>query len=100
MGWCVKMNNYVASLIRTWVPAGIGVLIAWLSAKIGFVIDESSQVGLTAAVTGFAIGLYYAIVRWFELKFPQIGWFLGLAKSPGYSTQDPPAGSPGPNPDL
>lgn len=94
------MNNYFSSLIRTWVPVGIGVVIAWLSAKVGFVLDESSQVGLTAGATGFTIALYYAIVRWAEVKFPQIGWLLGLAKAPGYSTQDPPAPSPGPNEDL
>lgn len=93
------MNNYVTSIIRTWVPLGIGALITWLSANLGFIIDEESQVGLSIAFTGFVVGLYYAVVRKLEVQFPQFGWLLGLAKSPGYSPAAPPAPAPGPNPD-
>ncbi len=94
------MNNYVSSVVRTWVPLGVGALITWLSANLGFVIDESSQVGLTVGFTAFVVGLYYAIIRKLEVSFPQIGWLLGLAKAPGYSVGDPPAPAPGPNPDA
>lgn len=80
------MTNYVSSVIRTWVPIIIGTAVAWLSAHAGFVLDESSQAGLIAATTGSAIGIYYAVVRWAEQKFPQIGWLLGLAKPPTYES--------------
>lgn len=81
----MNLTDYVTSLIRTGVPALVGVLAAWLSSKIGFVVDEQTQAGLIAAFTGLAIGLYYAVIRWLETKVPAFGWLLGVAKTPVYA---------------
>src|SRR5262249_34663094 len=32
-GGVTGMNDYVISLIRTWVPAGVGALISWLATR-------------------------------------------------------------------
>lgn len=94
------LSNYVSSIIRTWVPVGIGAVAAWLSTKVGFVVDEDTKAQGIAFFTGLLISLYYALIRWIEIKVPKVGWLLGLAKMPGYSPQDPPAPAPGPNEDL
>lgn len=93
------MNNYFTSLVRTWVPIGIGAVISYLAAK-GIVLGEDAADGAVTFVTAVCMGVYYAIVRYVELKAPQFGWLLGLAKTPGYAAGDPPAPSPGPLPDL
>lgn len=78
------MNDYIAGVIRTWVPIAVGTAATWLSLRLGFIIDEQSQAGLVASLTATTIGLYYAIIRKLEAKFPQIGWLLGLARTPTY----------------
>lgn len=80
----MKITDYIASLIRTVVPAGIGSLITYACAKWGIVIDEDTQLGFLTATAGFAVSAYYAIVRRAEAKWPWVGWLLGLAKEPEY----------------
>ena len=83
-----NLSDYVTSLIRTAVPVAVGALAAWLSSKIGFVVDEQTQAGLIAGFTGLAVGLYYALIRWLETKVPQFGWLLGVARKPIYVPED------------
>lgn len=94
------MTNYAISLIRTYVPIGVGFFASWLAARTGIVIDESSQAGLILGFGGLLTAIYYGIIRWLEPRFPPLGWLLGLAKAPGYAAGDPPAPSPGPLPDT
>lgn len=75
------MNDYIISLIRTVVPIGLGIVVAWL-ANVGVDIDETEVI---QAVTGVVIALYYGLVRALETKFPWIGWFLGMPKPPVYN---------------
>ncbi len=90
----MNLTDYVTSLIRTWVPIGIGLAITWLSTKVGFVIDEQTKEQGIAFFIATAIGLYYSLIRWLETKVPQFGWLLGVAKMPGYApiNEAPPAG--------
>jgi uncharacterized membrane protein len=83
-------NNYFVSLIRTWVPLLVGVVLTWLARRYDIVIDETVSSTTVTAVTGIVTGIYYAIVRFLEVKVaPGYGWLLGAAKKPAYS---PPAG--------
>lgn len=79
------------AFVRTLVP----FLVAWVGAylaKHGFGIDP---VWLTTAV-GLGLGYaWFVIVHVVELKVPQFGWLLGIAKAPAYSSE--PAPSPGPD---
>jgi len=85
------MSDYILSLIRTWVPIGIGSVLGWLATH-GLGLDPETQAGLIAVLTAVAIGLYYAVVRKLEERWPKVGQFLlglGAAKTPVYA--DPAA---------
>lgn len=78
------MNDYVLSLVRTWVPIGVGAVLSWLAVKYGVAVPESISNEVTVALTGVVIGVYYAIVRGLEKRWPAFGKLLGRAKQPEY----------------
>jgi hypothetical protein len=82
------MNTFIASLIRTVVPIIIGALGAWLT-KLGLNLDSAAYENLGIWLTLLFSSVYYALVRLLEEKFPQIGWFLGLAASPDSYSKGP-----------
>ena len=77
------MNNYIVSLIRTYVPIGVGAVLSWLLTK-NVQIDSETQTGLVIGITGMLQGLYYALVRILEVKFPFLGFLIGSSKKPKY----------------
>ena len=94
------MTVFVAGLIRTVVPAIVGALSAWL-VSMGLDLPADAYEGLTAALGLVFTGVYYAVVRLIEDRVPQVGWLLGLAKSPDSYSKGPgvvleqkPAGNP------
>lgn len=74
------MNDYIVSLIRTWVPVALGGVLSW-AIEAGVEIDRD---GAIIAVTGVIISIYYAVVRFAETKYPQIGVLLGKRTAPKY----------------
>lgn len=82
------MNPFAASLIRTIVPIVAGSILSALT-KIGLNIDVAGQEALSTLIDSAFIGGYYLIVRLIETKIPQVGWLLGLAKSPDSYSKDP-----------
>lgn len=80
------MNVFIAGLIRTVVPALVGAVATWF-VSLGLDVGPEAYVGLTAFLGLVFTSLYYAVVRLIEDRVPQVGWLLGLAKSPdSYST--------------
>lgn len=77
------MSQYIISVIRTWVPIIVGSFIGWL-VSLGVEVPENAQNALILAIGGIAIGVYYAVIRWLEQKFPNIGVLLGYVKQPVY----------------
>jgi hypothetical protein len=78
------MSNYIISLIRTYVPVGVGAVASWLLLHYAFHVSPAITSGITALLTtGITYG-YYALVRALELKFPWIGGFLGHTAKPVY----------------
>lgn len=75
----------LASIIRTIVPVIVGVLLGW-AAKVGLDLPEGP---VTELVTVAITGVYYAIGRWLEQRWPAVGrWLLaaGLTKKqPDYN---------------
>jgi len=71
----------VASLARTFVPAIVGGLLAWLTST-GLQVDPALEGILTVLLFAGFTGIYYAAVRFVEEKFPWVGILLGYAKSP------------------
>lgn len=81
------MNPFAASLIRTIVPIIVGAVLSWL-ALVGLDVDPAGSAGLSTFLTALLTGGYYALVRLVETRVPQVGWLLGLAKSPDSYSQD------------
>lgn len=74
------MSDYVVSLVRTLAPVVAGAAATWLI-KVGIEIDSAALESLIFAVV---TGVWYAIVRWAEDRFPWAGWLLGIRKQPVY----------------
>ena len=74
------MSDYVISIIRTVVPIAVGYVVAWAA---GFGVELDDGV-LVPALTGVVSAIYYGLVRFLEQKWPNLGWLLGVAKTPSY----------------
>jgi hypothetical protein len=81
----VTVREQLASLVRTWVPIGVGFLLALLGRETSIVLDEASGAALTSGVAALASAAYYVIIRLLESSVPAVGWLLGLAVAPSYS---------------
>jgi membrane protein DedA with SNARE-associated domain len=73
----MQPTDYQRNVIRTVVPAVIGALSA-LAAKRGFKLDAETSAILAPAFTT----VYYAAVRWVEVKHPKFSWLLGSLPVP------------------
>lgn len=81
------MSDWIASLIRTWVPMLAGMVIAWLTAQ-GILDEESSKtalINLTALLTTLVSGAYYLLVRLLAQWKPIFGYLLVVNKAPEYN---------------
>lgn len=78
------MKTLFDSLVRTFTPIIVGGVLAWFTTA-GIALDSEFEGALTLAVSGLFAGLYYLVVRLFEIYVsPKFGWLLGLAKQPDY----------------
>lgn len=78
------MNNFVTSLVRTYVPIFVGSIFSYLAVKYGLVVDGDIQNQLVAGLTGVVIAVYYLVVRLLERRFPEVGILLGSTQKPVY----------------
>ncbi|MFC4053095.1 hypothetical protein ACFOY4_25710 [Actinomadura syzygii] len=77
------MNDFMVSLIRTWVPVGIGNAPAWLALHYGVILDTDTSTKLKLAAA--AVAGYYALALAVERRWPGVGRFhvaLGLRRTP------------------
>ena len=78
------MRALFDSLVRTYVPWLVGVLIGFL-ASLGIPLDPEVEVQVTIALMGVASFLYYFLARVFEIYVsPKLGWLIGMPKQPIY----------------
>lgn len=77
------MNDFITSLVRTYVPIGVGAIASYLLTK-GIELDANAQLGLVTFLTALSQGVYYLAARLLEQKFPQLGFLLGSSKKPEY----------------
>jgi len=87
------MHDYLLSLIRTAVPAAVGLVLAWLAREFGIVLPADLSAELTLVVAGLAIGAYYAAVRALEVRWPWVGRLLGAQGQPTYGRPASDAGA-------
>lgn len=79
------ISNFVTSLIRTYVPIGVGFVLTWVASSLRIVVDPSSQAGLVALCVAVLSAGYYFLARVLERKFPALGVLLGAAAKPVYT---------------
>lgn len=77
------------SFVRTLVPIVIGPVIARIMPGV-----DPHDPNVLLVVSAIASYVYYVVVRLLELKAPQVGYLLGIAKAPAYSS------APSPSPDT
>lgn len=77
------IDNYAKSLIRTLVPSGVGMLLAFL-ATFKVKTTPATKSALTVGLTGLFTAVYYAVVRVLEEMFPWVGLLLGSREKPIY----------------
>ena len=78
------LNDVGTSLIRTWVPTAVGVFVAFLVAN-GVELSPTAELQLSGGIVAVVTGVYYAVVRGLENKWPAFGYLLGVAKAPTYN---------------
>jgi hypothetical protein len=79
-----SMNSYAVSLIRTYTPVLVGLVLAFLTTHFGIHPDAGTAAGLTAVLAAIFTGIYYAGVRALEKKYPKAGVLLGHTAKPLY----------------
>lgn len=78
------MTDLAVSIIRTIVPLIVGTVVTMLASR-GINLDDGTKSALQDAMVGVFTALYYAVVRFLEVKFSsKFGWLLGYAKTPTY----------------
>lgn len=73
---------YLQSVIRSVVPVVVAAIVSF-ALRYGVHLDEGALADVLGALVGSA---YYALVRWAEEKFPDLGWLLGKPGAPSYGT--------------
>jgi hypothetical protein len=81
----VIVNDYIVSLIRTWVPVAVGGALTWLASRTGIVLDENTSAMAATVAVALVTTAYYTAARSLEQKWPRLGralLTLGLTKAP------------------
>ncbi len=79
----MNLSDILVSFIRTFVPVGVGIGLAWVSRTLGW-SDEATSAALTSWLVGACIAGYYTLARIAESYYPWLGWLLGAPKAPTY----------------
>lgn len=83
------MKPLFDSLVRTYVPWIVGVVVGWLI-SLGIPLDPEVETQVTIALMGATSFLYYFLARVFEIYVsPKLGWLLGIGKAPTYDDEQP-----------
>jgi hypothetical protein len=80
----MTVRQQLASLIRTYVPIGVGFVLALLARKYDIVLDDNASAALTSGVAALVSAAYYVVVRVLETRWKAVGWLLGLPVAPQY----------------
>lgn len=68
--------GYIESLIRTWVPIGIGSVIAWAAVHWHIVVSPGASATVGTVAGALCIAGYYALGRLVEKQWPKVGALL------------------------
>lgn len=88
-----RLGPLFFSLVRTYVPIGVGAVFGWLILQ-GFPVSTSVRDELTKYFITLGATLWYLVARWLEVEGGKRGWRLavligglmtGIPKPPEYS---------------
>lgn len=79
------MSNIITSLVRTWMPIAVGAAATWLATTVDVVLGPDATQAAVVFMTALVSGLYYALARFLEAKFPWAGILLGSPSQPAYT---------------
>ncbi|MCD0446445.1 hypothetical protein LO763_22780 [Glycomyces sp. A-F 0318] len=88
------LSNTIVSLIRTYVPLGVGITVTWAATEYGIILDQDTSTALAVGATGAVAAIYAAIVRGLEARWPKLGVLLGMIGAPVYGDQALTASKP------
>ncbi len=60
--------DFATSLIRTWVPIGVGGVLAAIAARLHFALDAGTSATVGALTASACAALYYALARLLESR--------------------------------
>jgi hypothetical protein len=83
----VHVNDFVTSLIRTYVPIGVGAVLTWLATTLHVIVPDDASAGLTLFIGAVLTAVYYLLARAVEKAWPGLGKVLvglGIGKAPQY----------------
>lgn len=86
------MNDFVTSLIRTYVPVGVGAALTWLATTFSIIVPDDASAGLTLFIGAVLTAVYYLLARAVEKAWPGLGKLLvglGVGKAPQYPPATP-----------
>lgn len=86
------MGDFITSLIRTYVPVGVGAVLTWLATTLHIVVPADASAGLTLFVGAVFTAVYYLLARAIEKAWPGLGKLLvglGVGKAPQYPPATP-----------
>jgi hypothetical protein len=78
----ITAANYVPSLIRTYTPALVGMILSFLAVHFGLHADATATAELTAVLGAVFTAAYYTLARALELKYPSLSKLLGHPAMP------------------
>ncbi len=77
------VGDVLKSLIRTVVPAVVGLLL-FLLAQWGMSLDPATAESITLLLATVFTAAYYTGVRALSVRWPWFGWLLGYPTNPTY----------------
>lgn len=77
-----QVSDVAVSLIRTWVPIGVGALLAWAAAHWHIVLSDTTSASVGAAAAAVCAAGWYALARFLEKRAGD-GWAPVLARTVG-----------------
>lgn len=76
--------DFGRSLVRTYVPIGVGVVAGAIAAQLGVELGGATVEATAVGLTGFTGAAWYGLARLVEAKVPALGFLIGAPGEPVY----------------
>lgn len=76
------VSDLAASFLRTYVPLGVGALLAFAATRWGLVLPSEASAGVGVAATAACVAAWYGLARFLERRRGD-GWPAVAARTAG-----------------